>query len=234
MSEYYQNIYSSIITSGQSDYMQYDFNGLYKHAHTIALVTPCDELTTQNSHGISSKGDKFYHAYSVRKLSVIEYYKNENNYDSTLEIAEKCVCLDNGSLVMEESCYPMQKGHTYLVFLTKSGYGYPLAMSANNGKFDLTLLSLNTYQQVMIAALYRLGLISSDCLQDNIADIESMLEAKPLYGVNDAGYSSLDSKTAWKSMTLYTDYTDRDYRIKAYAANSENGNMYKLGSYIFA
>mgnify|MGYP007070023742 CR=1 FL=1 len=133
--EYYQQEYANIAISGSANYMVFDSRLLMQQAHTIAIVTPLDALTTENSYGISSSGDLYYNAHSIRKVQVIQVFKNEKNYDDTIEIAEKCVLLEDGTLVMDEYCYPMQVGNYYLVFLTNSGLGYPLTLSADNGKF---------------------------------------------------------------------------------------------------
>lgn len=65
MYELYNLKYPSFRFSCMADFAQYDYQGLWRVAHTIALVTPEDELIQENSRGISETGDRFYNAHSV-------------------------------------------------------------------------------------------------------------------------------------------------------------------------
>ena len=204
--------YSKVALSGMADYSQWDFEGLMGYAHTVALVTPVDELSPDNSFGIEESGDKYHKAYSVRKVEVIEYYKNEKNYGDTFEMAEKCVMLNDGTLVMKEDCYPMEKGDCYLVFLIDSGYGgYPLSISADNGKIDLTYLSLNTRKSLAAEALLEFDLLeptpelTKEQLEETFVDFSSSRMGTEYYPV------VLSTSYTKKGMELELEYTITDY-----------------------
>ena len=235
MSEYYLDKYEKIKVSGMSDYAQYDYDMLYNRAHTVAIVTPAEALSTENSYGISADGDRYYNAHSVRTFQVAEYFKNEHNYGETIEIAEKCVLLEDGTIVMEENCYPMEMGHSYLIFLINSGYGHPLSISANNGYFDLNLLSLNDYKIVLIHALYGLNLIETNSRSRAATSetFETLEEAETVYGSADAGFAPLDASMSWETISIDTEYTDSGYELKLYYDDTGDETYYKCGEFIY-
>ena len=124
MREMMEQLYPHVSMSGMSDYAVFDYDGLMNRAHTVALVTPLDDLTKENTFGVSESGDRYYAIHSVREVQVIQYFKNEKNFGETFTMAEKCGLTDvqeiptesgdiqvTGGLVMEENCYPMQKGN---------------------------------------------------------------------------------------------------------------------------
>ena len=55
MTELFNKKYSSYRMVSNADYMQYTYDELLARAHTIALVTPLDELTPENSYGITDR-----------------------------------------------------------------------------------------------------------------------------------------------------------------------------------
>lgn len=234
MRELFLDIYTDVQLSGMCNYLQFNYAELTSWAHTIAVVTPLDDLTTENSYGISESGDRFYNAHSVREVQLVEVFKNEKGYKDTMKIAEKCVVLEDGTLVAEEACYPMQRGDYYLVFLFNSGYGYPLSLSADNGKYDLTHLRLNNRQHLLVEMLYDLGLAESAGLRARNMDfLADFTKPHALCYKDGADYASLDARTDWSSLPLTTRYTDSGMTINLEYAENTEGIMAKLGDYIY-
>ncbi len=234
MQELFLDIYPDVRVSGMCNYMQFNYDELTNWAHTIAVVTPLDDLTAENSYGISEDGDRFFNAHSVREVQLVEVFKNEKGYKDTMRIAEKCVVLEDGTLVAEEACYPMQRGDYYLVFLTDSGYGYPLSLSADNGKYDLTHLRLNNRPQLLVEMLYDLGLAGGTGVLSRSMDILTDFTAPEcLWYVEEESYSALDARTDWQSVTLTTPYTDSNMTIDFVYAANPTGMLAKLGDCIY-
>ena len=147
MREFMESIYPKMIQVGfgaERMIYRYDDDTLWNNAHTIALVTPMDELTVENSHIINKWGTPRAF-FSRRQVRVIEFFKNEEDYENEFMMAELCVLLEDGTLVYKETCYPMQKGDYYLVFLAKSGYlsSPAVPLGYGEGKYDITNLHLN-------------------------------------------------------------------------------------------
>ena len=162
MYELYNLKYPSFRFSSTADYAQFDYSELWREAHTIALVTPEDVLSEENSRGITASGDRFYDAHSVRTVRALRFFKNEHGYPESFSMVEECAMLEDGSVVGMDECYPMQKGDVYLVFLGSSGWNKPIVISADNGKFDLTNLRLNNaYRQpLIVGALMDMDLLA--------------------------------------------------------------------------
>ncbi len=233
MEAYYTAQYGEIRTGGMSDYAQYDYERLYSRAHTVAIVTPTEALSAENTYGISPDGDRYYNLHAVRTFQVEAFFKNERGYGETMEIAEKCGRLADGSIIAEENCYPMEMGHFYLVFLTGSGYGYPLYISANNGYFDLNLLSLNAYQTVLIHALYDLALLDGDASASLTPLMEGFSAAKILCSTADLEPGASDSPN-WKAISLDTEYTEDGYALMLYYDDDTGGdNPLSIWGYIY-
>ena len=153
--DYYRSIYPNIQGSGLIvELAQFGFSDLLHYAETVAVVTPLDELTADNTFGISGK--RYDNIHSLRRVKALQYFKNEQGYGDSFEMTEFCGLLEDGTLVMTEDCWPMQRGVVYLVFLR--GRQHPAPVSACNGKFDLTHLELNCSQhaQVLLTALLEL------------------------------------------------------------------------------
>ena len=229
MKEYYQSKYASIRGVGMADYMQYTYPELFRHAQTVAVVTPVDELTAENTFGIAKSGDIFYNLHSVRRVKALKYFKNENEYGDTFEMAEECGLLENGTLVRMEDWWPMQKGDAYLVFLRESGFGYPLCISACNGKFDLTHLDLNCWDhsQVLLKALLELDLLTEDSVRQAEDDLlRKAAFGKGVYWPEDAEHAAREAAIPWKSCKLYTQWTDRSYPLILRYGEDEEGPIY--------
>jgi len=226
--DYYNARYTGIHCSGMADFLQYDYSNLFRYAHTVAVVTPLDELSTENTFGISGKDDPYYNIHSVREVKVLEYFKNEQEYGDTFEIAEECGVLEDGTLVMLEDCWPMQKGDTYLVFLCKSGFGYPLSISACNGKFDLTHLDLNCRQHslVLLNALLELNLLTEDSIHRVGVALQETTEIYFFYQPEDDKHITRDDFIKWESYRLYTRWTDKHYSLTIKCGTDEEGTVY--------
>ena len=256
MMEYYEGIYGDVRQVSISDYAQFDYKGLYARAAVVAIVTPLDNLTTENTFEWGDK-DVLLETYSVREVKAEKFYKNIWELDDKFQIAEYCGIAENGTMIMKDSEYPMQKGNEYLVFLCESGLDYPIVISADNGKFDLTHLSLNTHKEVLVDALLDLGLadtgghdeiakqaISStkmlfgdlDELNAALAEGAKWSPTWKLYALSsykeDLGKEERDEllrRTAeWDSFFLTTKYTDKAYTIKIAYSDEGVGKIYRI------
>jgi len=228
--DYYQARYPAIRSSGMADFVQYDYSDLFRYAHTVAVVTPLDELSVENTFGIAERGDRYYNIHSIREVKVLAYFKNEREYGDTVELAEECGVLEDGTLVMLEDCWPMQKGDTYLVFLCNSGFGYPLSVSACNGKFDLTHLDLNCaeHSRILLTALLKLELLTEKSLRRAGKDLlEAVNSASPVYWPKDEEHLAKEAGIKWKTYELYTPWTDRNYPLMIKCGTDEEGVIYR-------
>lgn len=238
MYELYNMKYPSFRFTCMADYAQFDYQGLWKRAHTIALVTPEDELTQENSRGISETGDRFYNAHSVRTVRALQFYKNEREYEETFQMVEECAMLADGSVVGMDESYPMQKGDVYLVFLCESGWGYPIIVSADNGKFDLTNLRLNNArrQPLIAGALMDLGLMPM------ARSRSEALEYFPLakYVIDNGSsyyeeeYNALYNAHRWQTMEIRADDTLPAMTLTVEYAQTEDGYLYHVGNRILS
>lgn len=229
LKEYYQSKYSAIRGSGMADFMQYTYPELLSYAQTVAVVTPVDELTAENTFGIAKSGDIYYNLHSVRKVKVLEYFKNEMEYGDTLEITELCGLLENGTMVKLEDCWPMQKGDVYLVFLNGSGFGHPVPVSACNGKFDLTHLDLNCrdHSEVLFRALLDLDLLTEKSVrQAGEALLRKAADAARVSWPKDAEHTEREAAIQWESYKIYTKWTDQNYPLVLRCGDDEEGAIY--------
>ena len=212
--ELFLDRYEDIRVRGFVDFAVLDYEELMQRAHTVAVVTPADELTAENS----------FYDLSVRTVRVVAWFKNEKDYGDTFAIAESCACLESGTLVIcDESCFPMEPGDYYLVFLHTAG-GYPMALAGDNGKFDLSHLSLNdNHARTMIQALLGLDLLqgSPRALQAAAGCLNSVLlpgdEPLPMGG--------------WKTARLTTTWTLPGYEMEL-PYDKTNG-LYKLDGLVY-
>lgn len=257
MEKHFQRIYDKVQVVAFGDYMQYDYGTLFRQASVVAIVTPLDKLTEENTAGISSTGlNKYYNLHSVRKVEAVKFFKNDLDYEDCFTMAEKCGVIEGKNLVMMDACYPMEKGAYYLVFLQESGYGYPISVSADNGKFDLTNLSLNTHKEVLVDALFDLGLVDTgghdeiakqavSAIQLLFGDLNETNETLAqggkwfpqwkLYALSsykeNLGKEERDEllrRTAeWDSFELTTEYTDKAYAIKIAYSDEGAGKIYR-------
>ncbi len=228
MQDYTQAHYPAIRSAGTADFMQYDYANLFRYAHTVAVVTPLDDLTAENTYGVSESGDRYYNIHSVREVKAITYFKNEKEYGDTFTLAEECGVLADGTLVTFEDCWPMQKGDTYLVFLCKSGFGYPISVSGCNGKFDLTHLDLNCRQhsKVLLTALLELNLLTEKSVQQAGDVLQEAASALPVYWPEDEEHIAKETAIEWKTFELYTRWTDKSYPLKLKRGTDEDGVLY--------
>jgi hypothetical protein len=255
MREYYEGIYGEVRQSGIADYAQFDYTGLYARAAVVALVTPLDDLTRENTFEWGDK-DVLLETYSVREVKALKFYKNVWELDEKFKIAEYCGIAENGAMIMQDSEYPMQKGNEYLVFLCESGLDLPIVIAADNGKFDLTHLSLNTHRNVLTAALFDLGLAESggneevvkkalsakqllfgdlDEINAALAEGAKWFPAWKLYAVSDykedfgkaEREELLRRAEAWDGFTITTKYTEKAYAIKIAYSDEGAGKIYR-------
>lgn len=233
MKELFEDRYSNLYVTGMADYVQFSYEELWERAHTIAVITPLDELSVENSYGISDSGDCFYNAHSIRAVQALTFYKNSKGYSENFEVVEVCAMLDDGSVVGMENCYPMYKGETYLVFLGDSGWGYPIVLSADNGKFDLTNLRLNlsSRQPLLAKAMMDMELLSMARSADEA--LSYFGEAVYLTDNRSNDYEFLSAAYEWETMLLSSSYTAENMELSIEYAKTDTGYLYRIGEFIF-
>ncbi len=231
--DYYHALYPTVRTGGILEYATtYEkYNDLRIKAHTIAVVTPLDELTRENTFAVSS-GKRYSGGYSVRKVRVLQYFKNAKEYGEEFEMAEECGLAEDGTLVMQENCWPMQKGDVYLVFLDDSNAGlkYPTPIRGCNGKFDLTHLDLNCseHSRILLSALLKLELLTEKSLRRAGKDLlEAVNSASPVFWPKDEEHLAKEADIKWKTYELYTPWTDRNYPLMIECGTDEGGAIYR-------
>ena len=231
--DYVHALYPTVRTGGILEYATpYEkYETLRTKAHTVAVVTPLDALTRENTYATSS-GNRYSGGYSVRKVRVLKYFKNEKEYGKEFEMAEECGLAENGNLVMQENCWPMQKGDVYLVFLddSRAGLKYPIPIRGCNGKFDLTHLELNCaeYGQVLLTALLKLELLTKKSLRRAGKDLlEAVDSASAVYWRQDKEHLAKEAEIKWKTYELYTPWTDRSYPLTIKCGTDEEGAIYQ-------
>ena len=231
--DYVHALYPTVRTGGILEYATaYEkYTSLRAKAHTIAVVTPLDELTGENTFAVSS-GKRYTGGYSVRKVRVLKYFKNAKEYGEEFEMAEECGLAEDGTLVMQENCWPMQKGDVYLVFLDDS-YNvrkYPTPIRGCNGRFDLTHLELNCaeYSRSLLTALLKLDLLTKKSLRRAGKDLlEAVDSASPVYWPKDEEHLAKEAEIKWKTYELYTPWTDRNYPLTIECGTDEEGAIYR-------
>jgi hypothetical protein len=219
----------------------FDYPDLFDTAHTVALVTSTDTLTQNNTFNVrddpfgrtDEKPGLYSFAYSEREVAVLQYYKNTKEYGDTLTIAEQCAMSKSGSVYVEESCYPMQKGDTYLLFLEyiPIGHGNPVTISAGNGKIDLTYLRLNYFLKIAINALYQTELLVFDNEHEDI--VKALISAKDIYGLSDEPPDSFYREYIWEYVKLTTDYTKDGMETYFKYAKTDSGYLFELGAGLY-
>ena len=212
--ELFLSRYEDIRVRGFVDFAVLDYEELMQRAHTVAVVTPVDKLTAENS----------FSDRSVRTVRAVAWFKNEKDYGDIFQMAEYCACLESGTLVIGgESCFPIEPGDYYLVFLHTAG-GYPMALAGDNGKFDLSHLSLNdNHARTLLRALSELELLQGGprALRAAAGCLDSVLlpgdEPLPLGG--------------WKTARLTTKWTLPGYELEL-PYDKTNG-LYKLNGLVY-
>lgn len=231
--DYYHALYPTVRTGGILEYgtIYEKYYDLRIKVHTIAVVTPLDELTRENTFSVSS-GNRYSGGYSVRKVRVLKYFKNANEYGEVFELAEECGLAEDGSLVMQENCWPMQKGDVYLVFLDDSYVvrEYPTPFRGCNGKFDLTHLNLNCaeHSRILLTALLKLDLLTKKSLRRPGKDLlEAVDSARDVYWPKDEEHLAKEAEITWQTYELYTPWTDRNYPLTIECGTDEEGAVYR-------
>jgi len=235
MRDLMESRYSSYHDGGMSNYEVFDYEGLVKYACTIALVTSSDTLSTDMSRDIGTKGgiegDLYYDTYSLRTVEVLEFYKNNRKFADTFDIAEQCILKDDGSVIAEDSCYPLQEGDTYLLFLIIGGKGKPLSISGDNGNFNLTYLRLNDKLRVAIEALCDLNILEYDKAYD---DIINSLNASSIVMFNtEEEVNAFYLENEWDTIALTTPYTKDGMAVQLEYAKTNSGYLFSLGNGIY-
>lgn len=135
-------------------YKSYEYEALKDYVHTIALVTPTDELTTKNSLIKYNSDNTISDYYSLRNVKVEKFFKNEKGFTDKLQIAERCALTKNNEYIHPEDYESMKSGHKYIVFLSDTtDKSYPIIASLNNGKVDLDNFKSNKRMDIAIKSL---------------------------------------------------------------------------------
>ena len=146
----------------QGDCIQYDYDELKAEAKVIAKVEVMDDLTEANSH--LTYDEQLEHPavsdfYATRKVKLIDVYKTslELPDNGEIEIIERTAVAD-GQYLHVEGYSAMEKGQTYLVFLSdETASGELSVISRNNGIFDISKLNKaqgeNEYYDIGVKAL---------------------------------------------------------------------------------
>ncbi len=239
MREMMERIYPVVTVRDQSDREMPSYDQLTQRAYAIAIVTPFDDLTKENSFGLSQSWTSYPAAHSTRRVQAIQYFKNTKALESTLSITEKCGITDielyfsapdtlskRGGLVVLNGCYPMQKGNTYLVFFTKTSYGYPVSETM----LDLTWFRLNQRLDVGLNALYHLNLFSGTATEKEILGHFLAAVSLPVSEESSASYLALDG---WESISIDTEYTDPFMEATLWYLKTETGYLFRLGELLY-
>ena len=226
MDEYIASKYPNIITVSQGDYYLPDYLKLKEIAHTIALVTPGDNLTVDNSYMIGEGNDPGYWMHSLRRVKVLEFYKNLRSYTNEITIAETCVKLKNGKVAVKDDAYPMIKGDKYLVFLYDSNYpDKPMVAISNGfGKVDVTHLKLNSNYEIAVKAA--VDLLGNELSEDVV---NALLKSEVDYDKSKY-YSSF---LQWEEISIDNSYIDKNMRIDLKYARYNDTRYFALNDNIY-
>lgn len=148
--------------SVQGDCIQYDYDELKAASKVIAKVEIMDDLTETNSHltyDEQLEQPVVSDFYSTRKVKLIDVYETslELPENGEIEIIERTAVTD-GQYLHAEGYSAMEKGKTYVVFLSdETASGDLSVISRNNGIFDVVGLNEaqeeNEYYDIAVKAL---------------------------------------------------------------------------------
>ncbi len=237
MEELVRRYYPNSKQAGMSDYVQFDFDQLFERADTVAIVTPVNQLSAEDSSIVGDEvtGNAYYAMYSTREVKAMKYFKNNKNYSDSFEMGEHCILTKEGHLIYNEGAYPMIEGSYYLVFLTDSYLpnSLPFAMSVDNGLIDLSHLSISTRKG--IAAKSVISFFDVD-IPDNLK--KAILLSDYLYTENVNQYNQIleVSKDLFdnNTYTLETGYEAPGYELVVSGFKQEDGSwLIKIGDTLF-
>lgn len=146
-------------------YKSYGYEDLKAYAHTIALVSPTDELNEKNSYISYNPDNTISDYYSLRTIEIEKFYKNDQRLTDKIVVAERSVLTKNNEFIHPEGYESMKKGHKYIVFLVDTtDKKYPIIVSLNNGKVDLDNFKSNKNPEIAIKSLieYELDNVSQE------------------------------------------------------------------------
>lgn len=231
MREMYEDLYENInMATICSSYG--GFSSVAKSADTIVIVKADDELAAENSNNYET-GKSFFYAESTRSVTTIEFIKNERGFETVTEIIDRNGLAEDGTLLVEENCWPLQKDCCYVLFLEngKKTIGW------QQSKIDLTNLGLNGYKNQVVSVLTQWDMLEYVSGPENCAELmEGFLEADyisgPSYAYYEESYGGLD----WQPIILTTEYTDEGMELIIEYAEDEKNNriLYKADTLIYA
>ena len=152
----------------KASFEKYDYLDLKENASVIALVKIEDDLSQENSL-INSY-------YGVRKAAVQKFYKNDKKLVDSISFLEPAAITSNNEYIHPEGYNKMEKGKTYIVFLSDEiASGDMSIISANNGKIDVSSIEDNEFYDIAIKSVIDFE-TSNDKL--NLNDKEKILNAE--------------------------------------------------------
>lgn len=203
------------------------FDAIANKADTVVVVRADDELTPQHSNIHEAKNSHFS-AASRRSVTTLEAIKNEG----VTEITDLNGLKPDGTLYVEENCWPMLKDGCYIVFLEDGK-----TIGWHHSKIDLTNLRLTDYEDQVVGVLAQWELLEIVSETNKAADVlAGFLEAEriadPSFEFYEEYYGGLD----WQSVELTTKYTAKGMEMKLeYAEDAEHGRvLYRLDGLIYA
>lgn len=226
MQEMYEDKYENIkMLTVCSSYGS--FNAVANKADTIVVVRADDELTAQVSSIHEAKNSHFS-AASRRSVTTLEAIKNEG----VTEITDLNGLKPDGTLYVEENCWPMLKDGCYIVFLEGGK-----TIGWRQGKIDLTNLRLNDYENQVISVLAQWDMLEFTGETDKAAEVlaeflEAEFIAAPYFEFYEEYYGGQD----WQAIKLTTEYTSSGMEMQLeYAADEEHDRMlYRIDGLIYA
>ena len=161
----------------KASFEKYDYLNLKENASVIALVKIEDDLGQENSIINYNENDPFINSYyGVRKATVQKFYKNDKKLVDFISFLEPAAITSNNEYIHPEGYNKMEKGKTYIVFLSdETASGDMSIISANNGKIDVSSIEDNEFYDIAIKSVIDFE-TSNDEL--NLNDKEKILNAE--------------------------------------------------------
>ncbi len=137
----------------EGDAIVFTLPELEAYAELIAKVEVTDDLTLENSHityADEAKKQGLGGFYSLRKIKVLETYKNDFQTSSeSLSIRDLTAKAEDGSILTFNDNRPLVKGNQYIVFLrTTEGSNELGIISADNGVFEVNKTRETAFEQL--------------------------------------------------------------------------------------
>lgn len=198
------------------------------HAKAIAIVTANDELTAERSE----IDEATLGASSMRQITALRFIKNECGLEGTFDVTDNCGLHTDGTLWVEENCWPMLQDNCYAVFLD----GERCTVGWNFSKIDLTNLRLNGDDTNIIRLLGEWNMLEISSGTENAAElVAGFLGADYIAGPSYSYYEDTYGVLDWQPIVLTTDYTAKGMEIVMEYAEDEAAHriLYRLDKMIY-